>query len=104
MKVSLASYCLKCSCSIIGDRSITSGRSSRAFVGMYIPEAFLGGIVRSLVDQLLPRQCLASHKGQHAARGRVQPIDLSPYDIFGHALNAIVESPAVVSIEIAFPF
>src|SRR3989442_15153471 len=104
MKVSLASYCLKCSCSIIGDRSITSGRSSRAFVGMYIPEAFLGGIVRSLVDQLRPRQWLASHKRHHAACGRVQPIDLWLVDIFGDALNTIVQRPAVVGIEIAFPF
>src|SRR5438105_13442427 len=101
MKVSLASYCLKCSCSIIGDRSITSGRSSRAFVGMYIPEAFLGGIVRSLVDHLRPRQWLAAHKGQHAAWGRVQPSDSSLDDIFAPALTAVTASPAVVVIETA---
>jgi len=34
----------------------------------------------------------------------VQPVDRAARDIFGHAAYAVIESPAVVAIQITFPF
>ena len=84
-------------------RSITSGRSSRRIGGHVDPEALLGRVVDHLVDELRAQQRLAAHQRQHAAGGRVQPVDRAPRHVLGHALHAVVERPAVVAIQIAFP-
>src|SRR5581483_7714021 len=61
-------------------------------------------VVHDLVHKLRPQQGLAAHKRQHPASGRVQPIDRPLGGILAHPLYVIVKRPAVVAVEIAFPF
>jgi len=65
------------------------------------PEALLGRVVDNLVHEVRPEKRLASHQCQHPAAMVVEPVDGTPRDILGHALDGIVVRPAVPAIEIA---
>src|SRR5438445_10570239 len=68
------------------------------------PEIFLRRIVHDLVNEIGAQQWLAARGSKHPAGCRVQPVDCAPRRILGHSLDAIVIRPAVMAIEIAFPF
>ena len=68
------------------------------------PEVFLRGIVHDLVDKIRTQKGLAACGSKHAAGRGFEPVDGTARRVFRHALDAIVIGPAVVTIEIAFPF
>ena len=68
------------------------------------PEIFLRRVVNNLVNEVWPDQRFTAGGGKHAARRRLQPVDRAPRGVFRHALDAVVIGPAVVAVQIAFPF
>ena len=72
--------------------------------GQINPEIFLRRIVHDLVNEIGAQQWLAARGSKHPAGCRVQPVDCAPRRILGHSFDAIVIRPAVMAIEIAFPF
>ena len=67
-------------------------------------EVFLGSVVNDFVDKLRPQERFASHEGEEPIAEPVQPVDGLSGSLLGHSLNAIVIGPAVMTIEVAFPF
>ncbi len=68
------------------------------------PEVFLGGVIDDLVNEIRAEQRFATGRGEHAAGSGFQPVDGAARCVFGHAFDAIVVGPAIVTVQIAFPF
>ena len=85
-------------------RSIVSGFMQPSVGRQIDPEAFLRCVIDHLVRELGAKQDFSSHERENPASGRMQPVDRPPGNVFGHAGDAVVEGPAIVAIEIAFPF
>ena len=54
------------------------------------------------MNKIRTQKRFASHVGQHPAAGAVKPVNRSLCRIFAHPFYLVVESPAIMAIEIAF--
>src|SRR5215471_7931647 len=80
-------------------------RAQQASIGCEInPKILLCGVVNDFVHKIRTQKGLATGGSEHAARRGIKPVYGAARRILGHTLDAIVVGPAVMTIEIAFPF
>src|SRR5260370_39703602 len=72
--------------------------------GSIYSEVFVCHIDHALVMEIGREKLLAARGSGQPGGCRVQPVDGAPRRILAHSFDAIVIRPAVMAIEIAFPF
>ena len=62
------------------------------------------GVINDFVNEVRADERLAAGWSEYSARGRFQPVDGAPRCVLSNAFDAIVVRPAVMTVQIAFPF
>ena len=80
------------------------GLHQPAIGGQVHNEIFLGCVIDDFMNEFRPQQRLSAHQCQEPVSECVQPIYGAPGHGLCHALHAVVVGPAVMAIEVTFPF
>src|SRR5260221_11131750 len=83
-------------------RSVTPGAGAGHW-SEHTPESLLGRVVNNLMGEIGPQERLAAHHCEDPASRRVEPADGTARHLLRHSFYAVVEGPAVMAIQIAFP-